>query len=117
MDTAQLRRPRTGWEAVRRNTATPPYPVRPRRPPESALLGLPMSTYDRMRDALGLPRVAVMSGTLHTKRDVSPDRRGPGRVPGAVTTYEMRTVPVTEYACSCTMPTRCVAITTGRSAV
>ncbi|MER7695852.1 MULTISPECIES: hypothetical protein [unclassified Streptomyces] len=28
VDTAQLRRPHTGWEAVRKNTPTPPYPVR-----------------------------------------------------------------------------------------
>ncbi|MDG9687172.1 hypothetical protein QC334_31330 [Streptomyces sp. DH18] len=52
VNTAQPQRPRTVWEAVRKSTATSPYPVVPRRPLGNALLGVPLSI-DRMRDALG----------------------------------------------------------------
>ncbi|CAL9615144.1 hypothetical protein SUDANB6_05732 [Streptomyces sp. enrichment culture] len=53
VDTAQLRRLGTAWETVRRTAPTHPHPVVPRRPPGNALLGVPLSLYDRVRDALG----------------------------------------------------------------
>ncbi|MFD3503485.1 hemerythrin domain-containing protein [Streptomyces sp. NPDC058678] len=51
--TARLRRLGSLWETVRRTAPTHPHPVVPRRPPGNALLGVPLSLYDRMRDALG----------------------------------------------------------------
>ncbi|CAL9352153.1 hypothetical protein SUDANB58_00486 [Streptomyces sp. enrichment culture] len=53
VDGAQLRRLGTAWETVRRTAPTHPHPVVPRRPPGNALLGVPLSLYDRVRDALG----------------------------------------------------------------
>ncbi|GAA2442846.1 hemerythrin domain-containing protein [Streptomyces glaucus] len=53
VDTAQLRRLGAAWETVRRTAPTHPHPVVPRRPPGNALLGVPLSLYDRIRDALG----------------------------------------------------------------
>ncbi len=53
MDTAQLRRLGSAWEAVRRTAPTHPHPVVPRRPPGNAVLGVPLSLFDRTRDALG----------------------------------------------------------------
>lgn len=53
VDTPQLRRLGAAWEAVRRSAPTHPHPVVPRRPPGNALLGVPLSLYDRVRDALG----------------------------------------------------------------
>ncbi|MEV6958682.1 hemerythrin domain-containing protein [Streptomyces sp. NPDC051207] len=54
MDIAQLRRLGTAWETVRKSAPTHPHPVVPRRPPGNAVLGVPLSLYDRIRDALGL---------------------------------------------------------------
>ncbi|MEU0332454.1 hemerythrin domain-containing protein [Streptomyces sp. NPDC006193] len=53
MDAAGLRRLGSAWETVRRTAPTHPHPVVPRRPPGNALLGVPLSLYDRVRDALG----------------------------------------------------------------
>ncbi|MEV7817667.1 cation-binding protein [Streptomyces sp. Ru62] len=50
-DTAQLQRLGIAWEAVRRTAPTHPHPVVPRRPPANAMLGVPLSLYDRIRDA------------------------------------------------------------------
>ncbi|MER7576192.1 hemerythrin domain-containing protein [Streptomyces sp. NPDC126514] len=50
----QLRRLGTAWDTVRRSAPTHPHPVIPRRPPGNAVLGVPLSLYDRMRDAFGL---------------------------------------------------------------
>jgi hemerythrin superfamily protein len=54
LDTVRLRRLGTAWEAVRRSAPTHPHPIVPRRPPGNALLGVPLSLYDRIRDGLGL---------------------------------------------------------------
>ncbi|CAL9652919.1 hypothetical protein SUDANB176_06682 [Streptomyces sp. enrichment culture] len=51
--TARLRTLGTAWAAVRQTAPTHPHPVVPRRPPGNALLGVPLSVYDRVRDALG----------------------------------------------------------------
>ncbi|MDL5199308.1 hemerythrin domain-containing protein [Streptomyces sp. ALI-76-A] len=59
LDTAQLRRLGTLWETVRMSAPTHPHPVIPRRPPGNAVLGVPLSLYDRMRDALGPGRSAA----------------------------------------------------------
>ncbi|MEV5144825.1 hemerythrin domain-containing protein [Streptomyces sp. NPDC052727] len=53
MNTARLRTLGTTWAAVRQTAPTHPHPVIPRRPPGNALLGVPLSVYDRVRDALG----------------------------------------------------------------
>jgi hemerythrin-like domain-containing protein len=53
MNTARLRTLGTTWAAVRQTAPTHPHPVVPRRPPMNALLGVPLSVYDRVRDALG----------------------------------------------------------------
>jgi hemerythrin-like domain-containing protein len=53
-DTARLRKLGTTWAAVRQTAPTHPHPVVPRRPPGNALLGVPLSVYDRVRDALGI---------------------------------------------------------------
>ncbi|MFD5161972.1 hemerythrin domain-containing protein [Streptomyces hawaiiensis] len=59
-DTARLRRLGAAWEAVRRSAPTRPHPIVPRRPPGNALLGVPLSLYDRLRDGLGpLPPAAL----------------------------------------------------------
>jgi hemerythrin-like domain-containing protein len=50
---AQLRRLGAAWEAVRRSAPTHPHPAVPRRPPGNALLGVPLSGYDRVRDTVG----------------------------------------------------------------
>ncbi|MFC8141005.1 hemerythrin domain-containing protein [Streptomyces paradoxus] len=65
LDDARLRRLGTAWETVRRTAPTHPHPVVPRRPPGNALLGVPLSLYDRIRDGLGpvLPS-AVMKRVL-----------------------------------------------------
>ncbi|WP_030678788.1 hemerythrin domain-containing protein [Streptomyces cellulosae] len=49
----QLRRLGAAWEAVRRTAPTHPHPVVPRQPPGNAVLGVPLSLFDRTRDALG----------------------------------------------------------------
>ncbi|BBJ47301.1 hypothetical protein SSPO_100190 [Streptomyces antimycoticus] len=55
MDTARLRRLGAAWEAARLTAPTHPHPVIPRRPPGNAVLGVPLSGYDRSRDLLGGP--------------------------------------------------------------
>ncbi|CUW31851.1 MULTISPECIES: hemerythrin domain-containing protein [Streptomyces] len=59
MKTARLRTLGTAWAAVRQTAPTHPHPVVPRRPPGNALLGVPLSVYDRVRDALGIGGSAV----------------------------------------------------------
>lgn len=54
LDTARLRRLGTAWETVRKSAPTHPHPIVPRRPPGNALLGVPLSLYDRLRDGFGL---------------------------------------------------------------
>ncbi|MFJ4537166.1 hemerythrin domain-containing protein [Streptomyces tibetensis] len=54
LGTVRLRRLGTAWETVRRSAPTHPHPIVPRRPPGNALLGVPLSLYDRIRDGLGL---------------------------------------------------------------
>ncbi|MEV5427965.1 hemerythrin domain-containing protein [Streptomyces sp. NPDC052701] len=46
----QLRRIGATWEAVRRTAPTHPHPAVPRRPPGNAVLGIPLSGFDRLRD-------------------------------------------------------------------
>ncbi|MBI0297636.1 hemerythrin domain-containing protein [Streptomyces sp. PRKS01-29] len=54
VDPVHLRRLGASWEAVRKSAPTHPHPVVPRRPPGNAVLGVPLSLYDRIRDGLGL---------------------------------------------------------------
>lgn len=54
MNPARLRALGTTWAAVRQTAPTHPHPVVPRRPPGNALLGVPLSVYDRVRDTLGM---------------------------------------------------------------
>ncbi len=54
LDAVRLRRLGAAWETVRRSAPTHPHPVVPRRPPGNAVLGVPLSLYDRLRDGLGL---------------------------------------------------------------
>ncbi|MFD4990228.1 hypothetical protein [Streptomyces sp. NPDC058374] len=58
---AWLRRLGAAWEAVRRSAPTHPHPAVPRRPPGNALLGVPLSGYDRVRDMAG-PSTLATSG-------------------------------------------------------
>lgn len=51
-DEARLRQVGTAWETVRHTAPTHPHPSVPRRPPGNALLGVPLSVYDRVRDLL-----------------------------------------------------------------
>ncbi|MEV5815958.1 hemerythrin domain-containing protein [Streptomyces mutabilis] len=46
----RLRRIGAAWEAVRATAPTRPHPGVPRRPPGNALLGVPLSAFDRLRD-------------------------------------------------------------------
>ncbi|WP_437013900.1 hypothetical protein [Streptomyces sp. enrichment culture] len=39
---------------MRKSAPTHPHPVIPRRPPGNAVMGVPLSLYDRLRDLLGL---------------------------------------------------------------
>ncbi|CAL9616237.1 hemerythrin domain-containing protein [Streptomyces griseomycini] len=64
VDPPRLRGLGTAWEAVRQTAPTHPHPVVPRRPPGNALLGVPLSVYDRVRDALGLGSPAVVRKVL-----------------------------------------------------
>ncbi|MFF9162142.1 hemerythrin domain-containing protein [Streptomyces longwoodensis] len=50
----RLRRLGAAWDTVRRSAPTHPHPVVPRRPPGNAVLGVPLSFYDRVRDLFGL---------------------------------------------------------------
>jgi hemerythrin superfamily protein len=59
---AGLRRLGGAWEAVRRSAPTRPHPVVPRRPPANALLGIPLSGYDRVRDGIAASRASTGSG-------------------------------------------------------
>jgi len=52
LDRTRLRRLGSAWEAVRRTAPTRPHPVVPRRPPANAVLGVPLSAFDRARDLL-----------------------------------------------------------------
>ncbi|MFK0117539.1 hemerythrin domain-containing protein [Streptomyces sp. NPDC090994] len=52
LDDRRLRRVGAVWEAVRRTAPTHPHPAVPRRPPGNALAGVPLSAFDRLRDAL-----------------------------------------------------------------
>ncbi|MFF0006432.1 hemerythrin domain-containing protein [Streptomyces tibetensis] len=54
LDAVRLRRLGTAWEAVRRSAPTHPHPIVPRRPPGNALLAVPLSLYDRIREGVGL---------------------------------------------------------------
>ncbi|CAL9672616.1 hemerythrin domain-containing protein [Streptomyces sp. enrichment culture] len=62
VDTVRLRKLGTTWAAVRQTAPTHPHPVIPRRPPGNALLGVPLSVYDRVRDALGIGSSASRRG-------------------------------------------------------
>ncbi|MFD4995601.1 hemerythrin domain-containing protein [Streptomyces buecherae] len=53
LDAGRLRQLGAAWETVRRSAPTRPHPVVPRRPPGNAVLGVPLSLYDRLRDGLG----------------------------------------------------------------
>jgi hemerythrin superfamily protein len=71
LDRARLRRLGSAWETVRRTAPTRPHPVVPRRPPANAVLGVPLSAVDRIRDLLpagaGMPAgrtVAVTAACL-----------------------------------------------------
>lgn len=59
VDAAGLRRLGAAWEALRKSAPTHPHPVVPRRPPGNALLGVPLSCYDRIRDATGMSTSAA----------------------------------------------------------
>ncbi|MEU5583326.1 hemerythrin domain-containing protein [Streptomyces huasconensis] len=63
VDAAPLRRLGAAWEAVRKSAPTHPHPAVPRRPPGNALLGVPLSGYDRLRDAFGLSTSAAVNRT------------------------------------------------------
>ncbi|GAA4658426.1 hemerythrin domain-containing protein [Streptomyces youssoufiensis] len=52
LDAGRLRRLGAAWETVRGSAPTRPHPVVPRRPPGNAVLGVPLSLYDRLRDGL-----------------------------------------------------------------
>ncbi|MET9426568.1 MULTISPECIES: hemerythrin domain-containing protein [unclassified Streptomyces] len=52
LDTTRLRGLGSAWETVRRTAPTRPHPVVPRRPPVNAVLGVPLSAFDRTRDLL-----------------------------------------------------------------
>ncbi|MFI2780861.1 hemerythrin domain-containing protein [Streptomyces sp. ALB3] len=67
----QLRRLGAVWENVRRTAPTRPHPRVPRRPPGNAVLGVPLSAFDRARDLLpggtrtpGARRAAVLGAAL-----------------------------------------------------
>jgi hemerythrin superfamily protein len=62
MDMSRLRHLGTAWAAVRQTAPTHPHPVIPRRPPGNALLGIPLSVYDRVRDVLGMGSSASRRG-------------------------------------------------------
>ncbi|WP_399934085.1 hemerythrin domain-containing protein [Streptomyces kanamyceticus] len=61
IDTLALRRLGAAWETVRKSAPTHPHPAVPRRPPGNALLGVPLSGYDRLRDALDPSTSAAVS--------------------------------------------------------
>jgi hemerythrin superfamily protein len=62
VDTSRLHALGTTWAAVRQTAPTHPHPVIPRRPPGNALLGVPLSVFDRVRDALGIGSSAPRRG-------------------------------------------------------
>ncbi|MEU3556601.1 hemerythrin domain-containing protein [Streptomyces fragilis] len=61
LDDRRLRQVGASWDAVRRGAPTRPHPGIPRRPPGNAVLGVPLSGYDRLRD-LGARRPGVLAG-------------------------------------------------------
>ncbi|MEU9579541.1 hemerythrin domain-containing protein [Streptomyces chilikensis] len=61
LDDRRLRRVGAAWEAVRLTAPTHPHPAVPRRPPGNAVLGVPLSGYDRLRD-LGARRAGLLAG-------------------------------------------------------
>ncbi|GGQ01556.1 hemerythrin domain-containing protein [Streptomyces roseolilacinus] len=64
LDAARLRRLGSVWESVRRTAPTHPHPVVPRRPPANAVLGVPLSAFDRARDLLPAGTRAPRGRTL-----------------------------------------------------
>lgn len=52
LDTRRLVQLGTAWEMARLTAPTRPHPAVPRRPPGNAVLGLPLTVYDRARDLL-----------------------------------------------------------------
>ncbi|MET9801577.1 hemerythrin domain-containing protein [Streptomyces sp. NPDC006368] len=64
LDTARLRQLGAAWEAVRRTAPTRPHPGVPRRPPGNAVLGVPLSVFDRARDLLPAGTRVVRARTL-----------------------------------------------------
>lgn len=64
VDAAGLRRLGAAWEALRRSAPTHPHPAVPRRPPGNALLGVPLSCYDRIRDATGMSASAASANKV-----------------------------------------------------
>jgi hemerythrin superfamily protein len=63
LDDRRLRQVGASWETVRLGAPTRPHPAIPRRPPGNAVLGVPLSGYDRLRD-LGARRAGVLAGAL-----------------------------------------------------
>ncbi|MFF1403878.1 hemerythrin domain-containing protein [Streptomyces sp. NPDC058294] len=63
-DDRRLRRIGAAWEAVRATAPTHPHPGVPRRPPGNAVLGVPLSVFDRIRDAV--PRISPTVRTAVT---------------------------------------------------
>jgi hemerythrin-like domain-containing protein len=64
LEVGQLRRLGAAWETVRKTSPTHPHPVVPRRPPGNAVLGVPLSLFDRARDALGTGRATARAKVL-----------------------------------------------------
>ncbi|MEZ3183117.1 hemerythrin domain-containing protein [Streptomyces pimonensis] len=75
-DDRALRRIGAAWEAVRATAPTHPHPGVPRRPPGNALLGVPLSVFDRLRD--------LAPGTGPRARRVSLTLTGAAAAAGAV---------------------------------
>ncbi|MFJ7151505.1 hemerythrin domain-containing protein [Streptomyces sp. NPDC100445] len=64
-DDRRLRRIGAAWEAVRATAPTHPHPGVPRRPPGNAVRGVPLSLFDRVRDAVsGISPTARRAVTL-----------------------------------------------------
>jgi hemerythrin superfamily protein len=84
-DAGQLRRLGTAWEIVRRMAPTRPHPAVARRPPDNALRSVPLSVFDRVRDALDTPSgryvrqtAGAAAGRLTTPARTMADRFGRG---------------------------------------
>ncbi|MEU5522414.1 hemerythrin domain-containing protein [Streptomyces sp. NPDC047860] len=63
-DDHRLRRIGATWEAVRATAPTHPHPAVPRRPPGNALLGVPLSLIDRLRDLAPVGSPAARRASL-----------------------------------------------------